>query len=391
MHYFLDLYTLTQTVIYFMLIKDNVMINNAIAFASRRIPYIPELRSYCKSVTACILMTQLEYRFSSMPDGFYKFLSPCDHYAYKLKDSWTEELGFSEDEFRSAIDHIAVRYLSKTKLQEAINSGKDPFQGKCYLVYRDVVNGLTYYLRNHEVVNTVIEDVLRGYQPESTQETPQECFKKVQQSSQTRKSNFQKLAKPVSIPGKIPSSYTEHKMTTKEDSSSSELTSCQEYDLAIKKTSIAAAELSSLDSVIQSKLTPVQAQYVSELARIMAGHLKMDEVVLNQHISTTILDPQYFNKAGEDFFRKYNSIRKAMLNGTWTPPAALVIDEVKKDRTIVDEIKLKITELTLDVNHAKKMINTFVGDSPKEIWGAQINSKENEINNLMMELGKYQT
>lgn len=136
--------------------------SNPIGFTNHHIPYLPELRGYCQSVTACLLMTQLEYRFVAMPDGFYKFLSPCVHHLYKEGDSWIEELAFSEAEFRSAFDNIGIRYRSKRQLQETIDANQDPFQRKLYLSYIDVKNGLTYYQRNHELAVTVIDNLLNS-------------------------------------------------------------------------------------------------------------------------------------------------------------------------------------------------------------------------------------
>lgn len=139
--------------------------NNAIAFANRRIPYIPELCAYCQTVTSCLLMTQLEYRFAVMLNSFYKFLAPCDNRLYKEGDSWIEERSFSEAEIRTAFDNIGIRYRSKKQLQEIINSQKDPFEGKIYLSYIDVKNGLTYYFRNYELASTMIDDILNGFKP----------------------------------------------------------------------------------------------------------------------------------------------------------------------------------------------------------------------------------
>lgn len=374
-----------------MMPKDNDMMNKAVAFACRKIPYMPELRAYCKSVTACILMAQLEYRFASMPDGFYKFLSPCDHYAYKLKDSWTEELGFSEDEFRSAISHIAVRYLSKTRLQEAIDSGKDPFQGKCYLVYKDVTNSLTYYLRNHDVANDVIAEAISGYKPEAEQDTPQECFEKNQQSSQTGKSSPQKLAKPVSIPGKIPSPYIEHKMTTKEDSSSNELPSCEEQAIALNGTSFAAAaELSSNDLIIHTSPTALQMQHIQELAELYYHTYGVNKEVLVQQIIMTITNLSYFSHAGQDFFKKFNTLKKSMKDRKWTPPAETVLKLDKEKQKKINDIEYKVRMAQADIVGYDRSLNYGGDESYLEILRKNKIKKIEEIEKYQMELAKYQ-
>jgi hypothetical protein len=99
------------------------MKNHLLAISRRSIPYLPDLRSAAGSVTASILMQQLDYWFSQKPDGFYKFLSPCAHAQYQQGDSWEEELRFSADEFRAAFDRIGVRHISKTAYKKAVEQG----------------------------------------------------------------------------------------------------------------------------------------------------------------------------------------------------------------------------------------------------------------------------
>jgi hypothetical protein len=127
------------------------------AVAANVVPYVKELRLLKKvgSVNACILMRQLEYWFERHPDEFYKFLSPPaqPHRAYQTGKSWTEELGFSEDEFRTAFDLIGVRYKSK-KLYDA--AGSDKFGEKYYCSYTDKLSHMTYYYRNHVAVDSAL-------------------------------------------------------------------------------------------------------------------------------------------------------------------------------------------------------------------------------------------
>ena len=99
------------------------------------------------------MINQLERWFAYKPDIFYKFLSPCEHLNYRTNDSWVEELGFTEAEFRHAFDAIGTRYRSKSHLLEVLNANEDPFQEKYYLSYIDIKKGLTFYLRNDEAVN----------------------------------------------------------------------------------------------------------------------------------------------------------------------------------------------------------------------------------------------
>ena len=101
-------------------------------------------------------MQQLDYWFENHPEGFYKFLLPSEHPAYKAGDSWTEELGMSVDEFRTAFDKIGHRYKSKSEFDKA----EDKFQGKFYCSYVDRRSNLTYYFRNHDLVDAALDELL---------------------------------------------------------------------------------------------------------------------------------------------------------------------------------------------------------------------------------------
>lgn len=134
-----------------------VMRNRILAITRGSIPYVPELRPIAGSVTATILMQQLDYWFERYPGGFYKFqdASP-DNPAYKHGDSWVEELRFSVAELRNAFDLIGHRHKSKTDWAAC----EEPFQGKFYCCYTDRRTRLTYYFRNHERVDEALDTLI---------------------------------------------------------------------------------------------------------------------------------------------------------------------------------------------------------------------------------------
>ena len=115
----------------------------------KRLVYDPNLNKATGSVTATLLFLQLEHWFKvTKGKPFYKFLEPCDDPQYREGDSWTEELGFSKPEFRTAFNHIGKVYKSKKAYLEST----DKFEGKCYLSYYDRMKRITYYMRNPEAV-----------------------------------------------------------------------------------------------------------------------------------------------------------------------------------------------------------------------------------------------
>lgn len=145
--------------------------NKILQITRQTIPYVRELRHVAKSVTGCLLMQQLDFHFAKYPDGFYKFLEPCRNSKfYKRGQSWQEELGFSAEEFRTAFDKIGVRYPSKS----AFDAAADKFGGKYYCSYFDKQQGLTYYFRNHPVVDSALDRLIEGDDPPPAAEVDEE-------------------------------------------------------------------------------------------------------------------------------------------------------------------------------------------------------------------------
>ncbi len=136
--------------------------NRILKLVDYTIPYVKELRQLplVKSVTACILMQQLDYWINIQAGKkFFKFLEPCaNQFAYKPGDSWTEELGMSADEFKTAFGQIGVSYKSKAQYDAA----PDKFQGKYYCSYFNRVNRETVYFRNNELVERDLDNLFLG-------------------------------------------------------------------------------------------------------------------------------------------------------------------------------------------------------------------------------------
>lgn len=209
------------------------MQNRALALAARPIPYIKELRSIAGGVTSAILMQQLDHWFNTYPDGFYKFLSPCDKPLCKPGQSWTEELGFSEDEFRTAFDRIGVRHGSKG----AYDAAENPFVGKTaagktvelyYASYHDKIRGLTYYFRNHTRLDAKITELMAGKPRLRNQASPGYVDGQVP-ATETSKSQLRNRTSPSYVTGRSPvteldKSQVEYKETEKTSEKTSEKT-----------------------------------------------------------------------------------------------------------------------------------------------------------------------
>lgn len=159
------------------------------------IPYDRELNSLTGSVLASILMAQLNYWFDKYPDGFYKFLEPSNHPAYRPGTSWTEELGMTVTEFRTAFDAIGHRFTSKTKFaqaeQESTDNNTDKFFGRFFASYIDKRSNMTYYVRNHALVNEKLHQISLRVGSRDQESSPPRNEKK--QSPEIAKPDLQEI------------------------------------------------------------------------------------------------------------------------------------------------------------------------------------------------------
>lgn len=119
------------------------------------IPYFKDLNLITGGILSSLLLQQLDYWFERYPEGFYKFLEPSEHPAYKPGSSWTEELGMTVSEFRTAFDAIGRRFNSKT----AFLNAPDKFIGRFFASFIDKRNNVTYYVRNHDVLDQKLSEL----------------------------------------------------------------------------------------------------------------------------------------------------------------------------------------------------------------------------------------
>ena len=116
------------------------------------IPYRPQYRQITGSVTAAILLQQLAYWwYTSGETPFYKYRAPCKAEKYRAGDSWVEELGFSKDEFDTAIHTIGTKITRGVSKKQSLTGamGNDPETAASHLVvYWTDSNRATWYQLN---------------------------------------------------------------------------------------------------------------------------------------------------------------------------------------------------------------------------------------------------
>jgi hypothetical protein len=351
--------------------------NKTLSLACRKIPYIPELRSLCSSVTGCLQLVQMEYWFSKNPHGFYKFLSPCDHEKYRDGDSWTEELGFSEHEFRAAFEVNGVSYTRKDFVA-SLQEGSDPFQAKLYCRVYDSKTGLTYYFRNHTVMDTVLNNMFTSSSsqvaliPSMTGNVSmginisEEILNGL---SSEMKSFYLRILKILRSEVKNSDLYNkEHKITARDDNKKAAAKQSRDLDkntrpMVLQEISAAAffeqeenigSNLQELakpllstschdawhldagalekqeppvsqimpEEKITDPLTTAQHQHVRQVAKEYSQQYgkqlgNKNEKNLYDEICCDLLNPKSWTLCGNDFLRKLNVIKKHIREGRW--------------------------------------------------------------------------
>lgn len=361
--------------------------NKALAFTQRKIPYIPELKDICGSITASILMQQLEYWFSGHVDGFYKFLMPCEHERYIEGDSWTEELNYSKTEFKTAFGKIGVPYRSKKQFNEVVASGEDPFQGKMYASYIEVRLGLTYYIRNHEVVDNTIDVLTNNFKPKPNSCAHQEINLSGDDKScapEFRNYSLRSEEKPRSYNKETLEEHTRRAAAETENSGLS--ASCEQEPVK----QIAAAvnfENNSCELEIKDFLTEQQNLYLEKAISRIAVNL--DEAAfanLLEEVKHVMLSPDCFSKSGNDFFKKLNTIKKTITDGFWTTPTSLV--KAKKDaiKQQVSPVKERLLKVNADKVHWQSMLDVSRNEQQTKQFQQYIENCSAEIEMLQKQL-----
>lgn len=83
----------------------------------RGIPYRPVLRALTGSINAAILLQQIVFHWVNKGHKpFYKFVEPPqgEHELYNEGDSWLEEIGFTSDEYKHALNLISTKVTRTT-------------------------------------------------------------------------------------------------------------------------------------------------------------------------------------------------------------------------------------------------------------------------------------
>ena len=354
-------------------------VSAALTTGIRRIPYIPILKDLCHgSLRASILLQQQEHWFSYKPEGFYKFLKPCAHDSYKPGDSWTEELEFSAKEFRAAFDCIGIRYKSK----RAMNDYLKPFlsnqhkptkaeitahlsKGKFYYSVFDVKKGLTYYFRNHQLIQESLKQLFERESSRKISQVIEKYEDDLWEYPDSTKGHLHNRPKVISRTDRRESSYKEHKntteITTKKTTASSNVKSQQN---SIAETENKTAAAFSINSKIGKELDEGQK---SKIKIIVDKHISSEQLSDREAIicsfESTIIDLSQFPRTGTKFEFKLNTLAKLWKEGRFNPLEEQIQRKQDAEKSALSlqeknlqELRLRLQEATSTVKQSEEYL-----------------------------------
>ena len=152
-------------------------------FPGRVIAYSPEVSKKLGSVTAAILVGQLEFWFSKYKT-FWKFLEPNNSENYREGDSWTEELAMSKAEFKTAFSKVGIKYASQKEFEDAENKFIKDGKEYLYCSYTNKLTHITWYERNDAKVERFWIDTF--FVDRSTLKERPLLFNELQDKKETR-------------------------------------------------------------------------------------------------------------------------------------------------------------------------------------------------------------
>ena len=118
--------------------------------------FFPRLLPIIGSVWGVLLLVRTCWHFKGKP--FYKFFNPCDHFLYRVGDSWSEELSCTKNILRATFKKCGTK----------IKRGQNYNLLECgWILYYSGGSGMTYFLPNYPKMLTldIPNEILKKYFP----------------------------------------------------------------------------------------------------------------------------------------------------------------------------------------------------------------------------------
>lgn len=205
--------------------------------------------------------------------------------------------------------------------------------------------------------------------PEESDDDPPYTFERISSHDQT----YKLMQSKVEAPTFKRSTYTENTTEISPEITHDKKTAAKPIGASIEKKSVDAAAGLMMKSddqredenrfpqmLIGKALTRLQEELVSKMAQEMVKQNRhADAKKLAEEIIFALLCSNSFTQAGNDFFKKLNTIKKCIREGRWTRPAKLVEKEAKKSITLEQSNKRREQELVGECAHWKYVSDLF--------------------------------
>jgi len=120
----------------------------------------------------------------------------------------------------------------------------------------------------------------------------------------------------------------------------------------------AAAVFDEQDVLLSSELSPKQQQWVGQRLKKLYPKLAEPRVaLLREQVMDCLLDPHSFTQAGQDFFKKLNTIAKVIRSGQWTPPTNRLLEKRHQEKKEFDKRSKELQHAIQDSLHWERLLN----------------------------------
>lgn len=118
------------------------------------------------------------------------------------------------------------------------------------------------------------------------------------------------------------------------------------------------------DLIIAKTLSSIQQDIVHEFANTLISQkiFSGDLPTLEATLSAILLDTRSFSQAGNDFFKKLNTLKKCIREGKWTPPIQPEKAKVKSEVSPQMKHEQRYRELFQDLEHWKGLLMDAIRD-----------------------------
>ena len=216
-----------------------------------------------------------------------------------------------------------------------------------------------YYLFHPEVVNNLYKNQQYSYQTIDVQKQPSDSTELNYRESESVRAAF-KNVRPASESER----YTEitTKMTNKEIKAAEAVPDIQKIEQPLAASAAFSLDIFVNDLLIDETLTENQLRQVTATVNSLhesgyLAHLAFEHAI--QAVTDTLLSRNTYTRAGNDFLKKLNTIKKSIQQGSWTPPVDRIVAQKTAEINALEEWKREYQSRLNEIAHLTQHIERF--------------------------------